>query len=108
MRAVGVSRAQVGSVRTEEESRNALWAPLYKVSRAGWMDVTVVVGNGGGVRRGTHFMRSRSVKTIDPSIPTMPERSTSGFYRPGGRCVPQASKQARIGGGGGVTYLVLV
>ena len=37
--------------------------------RDGW-------GGGGG---GTHFMRSRSRMAIDPRIPAMPARSTSGF-----------------------------
>ena len=34
--------------------------------------------------RCTHAIHGRSQMTIDPPIPTMPGRSTSGFHRPGG------------------------
>ena len=41
-----------------------------------------------GARRGggTHVMYGCSRMTIDPRIPTMPARSTSGFHRPGVHC----------------------
>ena len=41
---------------------------------------------GGEGWEGTHVMRGRSRITVDPRIPTMPGRSTSGFYRPGRHC----------------------
>ena len=41
-------------------------------------------------------MHSRSLKTIDTRIPTMPRRSTSGFHRPGRYCVHQAQSGVRF------------
>ena len=41
-------------------------------------------------RRRDHLMHSRSRMTIDPHIPTMPGRSTSGFHPPGRHHVHQA------------------
>ena len=38
-------------------------------------------GLGGGV--GTQFVDGRSRMTIEPRIPTMQGRSTSGFHQPG-------------------------
>ena len=40
----------------------------------------------GGGARCAHSMHGRCRMAIDSSIPTMPERSTSGFYRPGIQC----------------------
>ena len=37
----------------------------------------------GGARRCTYAMQGRSRMTIDPRIPTMPGRITSGFHQPG-------------------------
>ena len=53
-------------------------------------------------RRGgcTHIVRGRSRKTIDPSTPTLAERSTSGFHRPGRYCLHQARS---AGGALGIT-----
>ena len=48
----------------------------------------VLVSGGRGC---THAMHGRSHVTIDPRIPTMLGRSTSGFHRPGRHC---------LGGGG--------
>ena len=45
------------------------------------------IGGGGG--RGTQFVRGRSRMTINPRIPTMPGRSTSGFHHPGKHCLHQ-------------------
>ena len=48
---------------------------------------------GVGRRRGvpgTQFVHGRSRMTIDPRIPTMPGRSTSGFHQPGRHCSNQA------------------
>ena len=41
-------------------------------------------GQGGGV---LDIMHGRSRMTIDLRIPTMPERSTSGFHPPRGHCL---------------------
>ena len=38
---------------------------------------------GGGRERGGYSLRSRSLETIDPRIPTMRGRRASGFRRPG-------------------------
>ena len=38
----------------------------------------------------TQFVRGRSCMNIDPHIPTMPGRSTSGFHQPGRHCLHQA------------------
>ena len=43
-------------------------------------------GEGGGC---TYFVHGRSRMTIDPRIPTMPGRSTSGFHYPGRHCLHQ-------------------
>ena len=40
-------------------------------------------------------MYGRSPMTIDPRIPTMPRRSTSGIHRPGRHCLHQAPSAAR-------------
>ena len=47
---------------------------------------------GGGC---TQFVYGRSRITIDPRIPTMPGRSTSGFYQPGRQCLHQARSAVR-------------
>ena len=39
--------------------------------------------------KGNHVMHGRSRMTIDPLIPTLPGRSTSGFHRPGRHCLPK-------------------
>ena len=44
----------------------------------------------GGWGRCTHVKHGRSRMTIDPRTPPMPGRSTSGFRRPGRRCLHQA------------------
>ena len=51
---------------------------------------------GGGVGR-VHsiFMHGRSGMTIEPRILAMPERSMSGFPRPGRRCLHQARSAVR-------------
>ena len=43
-----------------------------------------------------HFMRSRSRKTVDPLIPTMPGGSTSNFHRPGGHRAHQPRSTVRF------------
>ena len=43
-------------------------------------------GEGGCIQ----FVHGRSRMTIDPRIPTMPGRSTSGFHHPGRHCLRQA------------------
>ena len=50
---------------------------------------------GGGWGRGTQFVHDRSRMTIDPPIPTMPGRSTSGFHQPGTHCLHQARSSVR-------------
>ena len=45
--------------------------------------------------RCTQYVHSRSCMTIYPSIPTMPGRSTSGFYQPGRHCLHQARSAVR-------------
>ena len=40
-------------------------------------------------------MHGRSRMTIDPCIPTMPGRSSSGFHRPGRHCLHQARSAGR-------------
>ena len=51
------------------------------------------VAGGSGGR--TQFMHSRSLRTIDPLIPTMLGRSTSGFHRPGRHRVHYAGSAVR-------------
>ena len=47
---------------------------------------------GGGY---TQFVHGRSRMTIDPRIPTIPGRSTSGFHQPGRHCLHQARSAVR-------------
>ena len=47
-------------------------------------------------RRGVLIVsHDRSRMTIDPCIPTMPGRSTSGVHRPGRHCLQQARSSVR-------------
>ena len=58
----------------------------------------VVCVLGGGVLDRRHvldIMHGRSRKTIDPRIPTLPGRGTSGFHQPGRCCLHQARSAAR-------------
>ena len=41
------------------------------------------------------FVLGRSRMTINPRIPTMPGRSTSGFHQPGRHCLHQAQSAVR-------------
>ena len=43
------------------------------------------------------IMHGRSLMAIDPRIPTMPGRNTSGFHQPGRHCLHQASAKRRRG-----------
>ena len=52
-------------------------------------------GGGGGARGDTQFVHGRSRMTVDPRIPTLPGRSTSGFSQPGRRCLHQARSAVR-------------
>ena len=45
----------------------------------------------------THVMHGRSRVTIDPRVPIMPGRSTSGFHRPGRHCLHQARSRQVLG-----------
>ena len=47
---------------------------------------------GGGI---LIFMHGRSRMTLDPRVPTMPGRSTSGFHRLGRHCLQQARSAVR-------------
>ena len=57
------------------------------------MGVFFLRARDGGGEGGTQFVHGRSRMAIDPRIPTLPERSTSGFHQPGRHCLHQ-------GGGG--------
>ena len=48
---------------------------------------------GGG---GTQCVHGRSRMTIDPRIPTMPGRSTSGFHQPGRHCLHSSAKRREV------------
>ena len=50
---------------------------------------------GGGV---LIIMHGRSRMTIDPRIPTMPGRSTSGFRRPGRHLLAPSAKRREVFG----------
>ena len=47
---------------------------------------------GGGV---LDIMHGRNRMTVDPRIPTMSGRSSSGLHRPGRCCLPQARSAVR-------------
>ena len=53
------------------------------------------MGEGRGEGGVTQFVHGRSRMTIDPRIPTMPGRSTSGFHQPGRHCLHQARSAVR-------------
>ena len=59
--------------------------------RPGTLEEQVRMGSGGVL----DIMHGRSRMTIDPRIPTMPGRSTSGFHRPGRHCLHQARSAVR-------------
>ena len=46
----------------------------------------------------TQFVHGRSRVTIDPRIPTMLGRSTSGFHQPGRHCMHQSAKRREVFG----------
>ena len=50
-----------------------------------------MLDSAGGGGECTHFMHSRSLKTVDSRIPTMPGRRSSGFHRPGRHRVHQSA-----------------
>ena len=50
---------------------------------------------GGGGGGGAQFVHGRGRVTIDPRIPTMPERSTSNLHQPGRHCLNQARSAVR-------------
>ena len=54
---------------------------------------------GGGGEGGTQFVHGRSRMTMDPRIPTLLGRSTSGFHQPGRHCLHQARSAGRLGDG---------
>ena len=54
-----------------------------------------VVGDGEWWWECNHVMHGRSRMIIDPRIPTIPGRGTSGFYRPGRHRVNQARSTVR-------------
>ena len=56
--------------------------------------ILLVFGKVEGVP-GTQFVHGRSQLTIDPRIPTVPGRSTSGFHQPGRHCLHQARSAVR-------------
>ena len=58
------------------------------------MKVGVAVGSGGALMSCMAVVVLRSI-TIDPRIPTVPGRSTSGFHRPGRHCWHQARSPVR-------------
>ena len=83
-----------------EESSQVKWLGLLH-SGGGGLGCCFVVGRfqeglsggrGGGY---THFMHNRSICTLNPRIPTMPERSMSGFHPAGRHCVRQAPSAVR-------------
>ena len=43
----------------------------------------------------TQFVHRRSLMTMDPRIPPVPGRSTSGFHQPGRHCLHQARSAVR-------------
>ena len=48
----------------------------------------------------TQFAHGRSRMTVDPHIPTIPGRSTSGFHRPGRHSLHQAQSAVRCSASG--------
>ena len=80
----------------------------YKAVKIAWRDCRIALTTrteyGGFSRQGSHIAPAHHdltgggggthlcmavVVTIDPRIPTMPERSTSGFHQPGRQCLHQ-------------------
>ena len=53
------------------------------------------LGTKATVGGGTQFVHGRSRVTLDPRIPTMPGRSTSGLHQPGRHCLHQARSAMR-------------
>ena len=66
--------------------------PLFGVVVHVGLHVVVCIPGGVGC---TQFVHGRSRMTLDPRIPTMPGRSTSGFHQPGALLAPSAKRQGR-------------
>ena len=58
------------------------------------------MGDGGEEEGGTQFAYGRSRMTIDPRIPTMPGRGTSGFHQLGRHRLHQARSVVRCSASG--------
>ena len=63
--------------------------------RKGWSLLVIKMKTRTVVRGCTQFVHGRSHVTIDPGIPTMPGRSTSGFHQPGRHCLHRARTAVR-------------
>ena len=61
----------------------------------GIWEVSVLVRDWVGMGGRTQFVHGRSRMTVDPRIPTMPGRSTSGFHQTGRYCLHQAQSAVR-------------
>ena len=72
-------------------SKTAAYSPLLKIHR-GRRNRKKRSQDRGGC---TQFVHGRSCMTIDPRIPTMPGRSTSGFHQTGRHCLHQARSAVR-------------
>ena len=67
----------------------------YPLSKERQADVERNGRNRKGGGGGTQFVHGRTFMAIDPRIPTMPGRSTSGFHQPGRHCLHQARSAVR-------------
>ena len=81
--------------RRENTVRYALWSP-YEFRRTAVHELRARATPWGLSRGGVlHIMHGRSRMTINPRIPIMPGRSTSGFHRPRRHCLHQARSPVR-------------
>ena len=85
------ARAKAGKIRCQSTKHKKAKNWECRTLCAVEMKATIGGGEGGC----TQFVHGHSRMTIDPRIPTMPGRSTSGFHQPGRHCLHQASTKRR-------------
>ena len=91
---LGLETAMSATVAREvaSSSRRPTTKYLIEGGRRGGKNVGRRGGVGGGC---TQFVNGRSRMTVDPRIPTVPGRSTSGLYQPVRYCLHQAGSAVR-------------
>ena len=86
------ARSRRGTAPTPDSDTSNIWALITSFPCNTLKKNSSPIFVWGGV---LIIMHGRSGMTIDPRIPTIPGRRTSGFHRPGRHCLHQARSAAR-------------